>query len=181
MDRDHVVVQNQYIEMIPDAKASTYSKFTEESGKYHNIEEDDDQRDYVIPTILIPCAAPLNYSHLPKVNSRILEVINSSVKRRAAPAPITYHFSECSDEVVEAPLPEGVYRFSEAYSFTECDVEPSSRASVNDDRVFEFSCIMCHCLFHRSHGFPEYCCESRLFHTEEEQRAGKESQRQECH
>ena len=82
-----MVVQNQYIEMIPDAKASTYSKFTEESGKYHNIEEDDDQRDYVIPTILIPCAAPLNYAHLPKVNSRILEVINSSVKRRAAPAP----------------------------------------------------------------------------------------------
>lgn len=165
MDRDHVVVQNLYIEMIPDANASTYGKYLEERGKYHNVDENDSKRDYVIPTILIPCSEPLSYAHLPKVNSHILDVINSSIKKRTIPAPIVFHFSECKDGDMSASLPEGAYHFSEAYSFTECGVDPSSRASLSDDRAFEFSCIMYICLFQCNNGFPEYCCKFKLFHT----------------
>ena len=55
--------------------------------------------------------------------------------------PLEYHFSECCNPATKIQAPEGVFPFSEAYSFTECLEDGSVANSAEDHQVYSFSSV----------------------------------------
>lgn len=253
--RKHVVAQNLYIEMIPDAASSTFKAYERAERQYHNKEDMRLLRHRFLPTLLIPCSTPLNYEDLPQHPSSIVRRINECVRRREGETgqsmklkesgvvqsipqgervvqspqpkeqlrhppqqeellrhpqleehavqsprqgeqvkqsvqeeqlnhppqqtdktPLEYHFSECCNPAMKMQAPEGVFPFSEAYSFTECLEDGSVANSAEDHQMYSFSSVCGVCSL-TIYGLNQHSRKSISHHQEEERRAGEVSSR----
>ena len=90
--------------------------------------------------------------------------------------PLEYHFSECCNPATKIQAPEGVFPFSEAYSFTECLEDGSVANSAEDHQVYSFSSVCGVCSL-TVYGFNQHSRKSVSHHQEEERRAGEVSSR----
>ena len=90
--------------------------------------------------------------------------------------PLEYHFSECCNPATKIQAPEGVFPFSEAYSFTECLEDGSVANSAEDHQVYSFSSVCSVCSL-TVYGFNQHSRKSVSHHQEEERQAGEVSSR----
>ncbi len=90
--------------------------------------------------------------------------------------PLEYHFSECCNPATKIHAPEGVFPFSEAYSFTECLEDGSVANSKEDHQMYSFSSVCGVCSL-TVYGFHQHSRKSVSHHQEEERRAGEVSSR----
>lgn len=89
---------------------------------------------------------------------------------------LEYHFSECCNPATKIHAPEGVFPFSEAYSFTECLEDGSVANSKEDHQMYSFSSVCGVCSL-TVYGFHQHSRKSVSHHQEEERRAGEVSSR----